>query len=149
MLPSNIDTAFNAIVAAVRNGEIPESRIDESVRRILEAKAVLGLNKSRYVDLDRVKTLFADKAPYDFAQQISDSAVTLVRDNGKVLPIPSSGNELALEGHAPRTSGKVVAMPVFTEIRLHRLPRHKIHAIYPGAAMCRARRPQGSSGGRQ
>ena len=32
-------TVFNAVVSAVRSGEIPESRIDESVRRILTLKA--------------------------------------------------------------------------------------------------------------
>src|SRR6266481_1787781 len=51
MLPKDLDAAFNAIVAAVRNKEISESRIDASVRRILAMKAAAGLDKSRFVDL--------------------------------------------------------------------------------------------------
>ncbi len=87
MLPRDLDAAFKAIVDAVRNGEIPESRIDLSVRRILNAKAALGLNETRTVDIERIRTLFSDPEPSRFAQEVSDNAVTLVRSNGRVLPL--------------------------------------------------------------
>lgn len=91
MLPRNVDAAYDAILAAVKSGEIPESRIDESVRRILEMKAELGLDKSRFVDVSRIPAVFAGTAAGNFAQQVSDAAVTLVRNNGRVLPL-SAGN---------------------------------------------------------
>src|SRR6266481_9295708 len=43
------DAAFEALQHAVESGRIPRERLDGSVRRILEAKARLGLNKSRLV----------------------------------------------------------------------------------------------------
>lgn len=94
MLPRNVDAAYNAILAAVKSGEIPESRIDESVRRILEMKAEVGLDKSRFVDVSRIPTVFGGTAVDNFAQQVSDAAVTLVRSNGRVLPL-SAGNSTA------------------------------------------------------
>ena len=85
--PTDLDGAFHGIINAVRHGDIPESRIDGSVRRILEMKASLGLNKARLVSLDQVPYLVSKPEDLQFAQQVADDAVTLVRDNGKVLPL--------------------------------------------------------------
>jgi beta-N-acetylhexosaminidase len=87
LMPTDLDAAFHGIVDAVRQGEIPESRIDDSVRKILEMKASLGLHKARLVDLEQVPYLVDKPEDLQFAQQVADDAVTLVRDNGKVLPL--------------------------------------------------------------
>jgi beta-N-acetylhexosaminidase len=55
MIPTDLDGAFHAILGAVKSGEISESRIDESVRKILRMKARVGLDKNRFVDLDHVQ----------------------------------------------------------------------------------------------
>ena len=90
MTPTDLDGAFHAIVESVRSGEIPESRIDESVRKILEMKASVGLNKSRLVEVEQASTLVSQPVDLEFAQHIADEAVTLVRDNKKVLPLQRS-----------------------------------------------------------
>jgi beta-N-acetylhexosaminidase len=87
LMPTDLDAAFHGILDAVRQGEIPESRIDDSVRKILEMKASLGLHKARLVDLEQVPYLVDKPEDLQFAQQVADDAVTLVRDNGKVLPL--------------------------------------------------------------
>lgn len=43
LMPNGLREAFDGVMEAVESGRIPESRIDESVRRILEAKRQLGL----------------------------------------------------------------------------------------------------------
>src|SRR5580765_1579066 len=85
--PTDLDGAFHAIVNAVRQGEIPEMRVDDSARRVLEMKASLGLDKARLVDLEQVPYLVDRPEDMRFAQQVADDAITLVRDNGKVLPL--------------------------------------------------------------
>jgi len=85
--PTDLDGAFHGILEAVNRGEIPESRIDDSVRRILEMKASLGLHKARLVDLEQVPYAIDRPEDLQFAQQVADDAVTLVRDNGKVFPL--------------------------------------------------------------
>jgi beta-N-acetylhexosaminidase len=47
ILPPDPDVAIQAIVREVRQGRLPESRIDESVARILAAKERLGLDRKR------------------------------------------------------------------------------------------------------
>lgn len=90
VLPENLSDTYHGIVRAVRSGEIPESRIDESVRKILAVKAALGLDKNRFVDVEAVTRLFSKRDSYDFAQRVSDQAVTLIRYDGSSLPISKS-----------------------------------------------------------
>jgi beta-N-acetylhexosaminidase len=89
MIPTDLDGAFHAIIDAVKSGEIPESRIDESVRKVLQMKAAVGLNKNRFVDLGHVAELASNPEDLAFAQHVADEAVTLVRDNGRTLPLQS------------------------------------------------------------
>jgi beta-N-acetylhexosaminidase len=87
LLPSDLDGAYRGVLDALKAGELSETRIDESVRRILEMKASVGLDKARLVDLEQVPHAVSKPADVQFAQQVADQAVTLVRDNGKVLPL--------------------------------------------------------------
>lgn len=87
MLPEHIGEAYDAILHAVQMGEIPESRIDESVQRILAMKERAGLFKNRFVDESKVKEVFSKKSSWDLAQQVADDSVTLVRDKGFALPL--------------------------------------------------------------
>jgi CubicO group peptidase (beta-lactamase class C family) len=57
------------------------------VRRILEAKARLGLNKNRLVDVNGLNAKFGSVAWQVEAQKISDRAITLLRDTPKRLPL--------------------------------------------------------------
>src|SRR6266550_5739196 len=90
--PPSVEESFDAIKSAVQSGRIPESRIDASVRRILEAKAKLNLQdtKNRYVDVNKLMTAIGTKAHRDFAQQLEDRAITLVRDDRHALPLRPS-----------------------------------------------------------
>ncbi len=85
--PTDLDGAFNGILDAVKRGEIPVAQIDASVKKILEMKASVGLDKNRFVDLEQVSYLVSKPEDVQFAQQVADEAVTLVRNNGRVLPV--------------------------------------------------------------
>ena len=87
LIPGDLDGAINGILQAVRSGEIPESRINESVLKLLRAKASIGLNKKREVDINNMANLIQRPENLALAQQVADDAVTLVRDNGQVLPV--------------------------------------------------------------
>jgi beta-N-acetylhexosaminidase len=121
MVPRDLDAAFTAIVAAVRSGEIPESRVDESVRRILRMKAALGLNESRFVDLDRVRVMFAKTDADEFAQQVSDSAITLVRDNRHVLPLLKARVQTTGNGQNLAPPSRKLVVVIFADSHSSRL----------------------------
>ncbi len=87
LIPADLDASYQAMLKAVKSGEIPESRVDESVLKILKAKASVGLNKARLVDIDDLGKVIGKPENLAFGQQVADQALTLVRDNGRVLPV--------------------------------------------------------------
>lgn len=86
-MPFNLDASYRAMLDAVRTGEITQDRLDASVLKILQAKAALGLDKNRLVDVRAIPRLVGNPESIAAGQRISDASITLVRDNGKVLPL--------------------------------------------------------------
>jgi beta-N-acetylhexosaminidase len=87
LIPGDIEGAYNGVLQAVRSGDIPEARINESVAKILRAKASVGLHKHREVDINNLANVIARPENLALAQKIADDAVTLVKDNGQLLPL--------------------------------------------------------------
>jgi beta-N-acetylhexosaminidase len=83
------------MIQAVRSGEISQQRLNHSVFKILKAKASLGLQEARTVDVNGLANAVGKPENLAFGQQTADSAVTLVRDNGKVLPLKSTVPKVA------------------------------------------------------
>jgi beta-N-acetylhexosaminidase len=92
IIPADLDKSYRAMLDAVRGGEISHDRLDYSVRKILEMKASLGLNKARLVDPDRLAVEVGKPENLATGQRIADEAITLVRDNGTVLPLRGSSS---------------------------------------------------------
>src|SRR5438552_6586019 len=96
LMPPVPDAAFEALQVAVKSGRISRERLDASVRRLLEAKARLGLDKNRLVDLAGLNTKFASVQWQSEAQDISDRGITLLRDTPKRLPLDGTKPSRAL-----------------------------------------------------
>jgi beta-N-acetylhexosaminidase len=79
------------MLKAVHSGEITQQQIDISVLKILKAKASLGLHQARLADLDNLSTLVGKPENIAVGEEVADDAVTLVRDNGKLLPLKRIG----------------------------------------------------------
>jgi len=90
IIPADLDGAYNGLLHAVQSGLISRQRIDRSVLKILRLKASLGLNRKRFVSLDQVPELVAQPDSLDLAQQVSDRAITLVRDTTHQLPLAAT-----------------------------------------------------------
>lgn len=91
LIPADLDASYSAMLTAVRSGEIPQSQLDASVLKILKAKASLNLQKARLVNVEALSNLIGEPANLTLGQQMADDAVTLVRDNGKLLPLKQMG----------------------------------------------------------
>ena len=87
LLPPDPAKVIAYLADAVRDGRISVARIDQSVRRILEVKASLGLDRERFVRIDELERRIASKAYLDQAVKTYESSATLVRNEGSVLPL--------------------------------------------------------------
>ena len=92
LIPADLDGAFNGVLNAIRSGEIPQAQIDASVKKILTFKAMVGLDKARLVDVEALDKIIATPEHVAFGQSVADAAVTLVRDNRKLLPLRTGAN---------------------------------------------------------
>jgi beta-N-acetylhexosaminidase len=113
LIPADLDASYKAVLEAVQSGEISRAQLDASVLKILKAKASLGLHKARLVDLQGLSEMVGKPENIALGQQISDDAVTLVRDNGKLLPLKRSGT---VTGGLPYTKGEEVHNATVTVI---------------------------------
>ena len=87
LMPADADAAIRAVVAAVQSGRLTRQRIQTSVAKLLAAKEHLGLDRKRTVDLESIGDVVDDPAVNERAQEIADRAVTLLRNNGNMLPL--------------------------------------------------------------
>jgi beta-glucosidase-like glycosyl hydrolase len=96
LLPPKPKEVIEALVQAVRDGEISEERIDLSVRRILEAKARLGLNKQKLVDLDLLDIRIAPRAHLKQADVTFEKSMTLVKNENDLIPLSKENQSIAV-----------------------------------------------------
>jgi beta-N-acetylhexosaminidase len=91
LIPADLDASFRAMVKAVQSGEISRARLDESVLKILKTKASVGLDKARLVDITSISVQVGEPKNVALGQRVADDAVTLVRENNKLLPLKAAG----------------------------------------------------------
>jgi beta-glucosidase len=93
------DYSFNvALIDLVKTGEIPESRLDESVRRILWVKKQLGILKNPIPDF-KYYTKFASKEHKKAALKTAQESITLLKNDNNLLPL-KKGTKVLLCGPA-------------------------------------------------
>jgi beta-N-acetylhexosaminidase len=98
VLAPQLDVAYNAVLAAVRSGEISKRRLDESVQRILRLKLKRGLFHRSQVDPDRAERVVGAPEHLAAAQAITDRTTTLVRDDAGVLPLSADPRRVLVTG---------------------------------------------------
>jgi beta-N-acetylhexosaminidase len=87
VMPPDPEAAIKAVLAAVQSGRLTRARIDQSVARLLAAKERAGLNRGRLVDLEAISERIAIPEDQERAQEVADRAVTLVKNEGNVVPL--------------------------------------------------------------
>lgn len=87
LLPNDATKAIDAIENAVKSGELNETRIDESVRRLLKAKYELGLTGNRFVDTTKVNQIIEKPENVKEANETAEKSITLLRNTGEMLPL--------------------------------------------------------------
>ena len=93
MVPYQYEGFCNNLVALVKEGQVPQSRIDDAVRRILRVKYALGLFEKPVTnpkDYPKFGSPEFEKASYQTAAE----AITLLRNEGNILPLKKTAKVL-------------------------------------------------------
>lgn len=130
LLPNSTKVAIDSIEKAVRDGEIKESRIDESVRRILGAKYRLGLAANRFADLSKVNSIVERPENVREANEIAERSITLLRNADDLLPLGAESSKRTLFVVVAADEDPVEGAALIPEIQ-RRQPNARIAKLDP------------------
>jgi beta-glucosidase len=84
----------------VRSGQVPEGQLNQSVRRVLAMKAMLGLFEDpfRRIDVRRESARSMLPKTRALAREAGRKAIVMLKNEGELLPLPRSGRTIALIG---------------------------------------------------
>lgn len=122
LMPASVEGALQGIVDAVQSGRIPVSRIDRSVKRLLDAKEAMGLSAARQVDLAAIPAVVGIPAHMEVADEIARRSITLIRNGGNLLPLRGTRSARVLSITYRRTSD-VLAGRYFNQRLRNTYPR--------------------------
>jgi beta-glucosidase len=88
---------FENVKSLVENGEIPMSRIDHAVSKILYAKFQLGLFENRYTDKQAVEDTLLNKSHLELALKTAQKSMVLLKNEG-VLPLKQDMGRILVTG---------------------------------------------------
>jgi beta-glucosidase len=86
MVPYEYGTFIETMKQAVNNGDIPESRLDEAVRRILRVKFALGLFERPMPD-PKYQGMVRSRAHLELARQAVRESLVLLKNENEALPL--------------------------------------------------------------
>lgn len=75
------------VQALVQEGQIPEARIDEAVRKILFAKFQLGLFERRFVTPEQSRAAVLAPEHVELALESARKSIVLLKNHGSILPL--------------------------------------------------------------
>jgi beta-N-acetylhexosaminidase len=104
LVPPEMDTAFKAVLRAVRSGEITKKRLNESVSRILLHKLRRGLFKDPYVDPAAALVAVGSGPDLAAAQSITNRTTTLVKNDDGLLPLAAGPRDVLVAGWGVTTT---------------------------------------------
>jgi beta-N-acetylhexosaminidase len=110
LMPPDVHAAIEAVIAAVNNGTISRARIQQSVMRILEAKAKVGLGVTSLVNLEAINDEIDSPDSIAQAQAIADKSVTLVKNDNALVPLREPAKACFWSLAEGRTSVEGMAM---------------------------------------
>ena len=90
----------------VRSGQVPQATLDQSVRRVLALKAMLGLFENPFRRIDEKREAARSMLPPTraLAREAGRKSIVLLKNDGDLLPLPRSGKRIAIIG--PFASGQ-------------------------------------------
>ena len=94
------------LVDLVKSGAVPESVVEDSVRRVLRVKFALELFDHPYVETKSSDGIAPEDA--DLARKAAEESFVLLRNDGGVLPIKANGKTVALIGPVADDAGQML-----------------------------------------
>lgn len=96
LVPRSLGGELDAVLAAVRRGELPEAEIDRKCRKVLTYKYALGLTQKPQVHLSGLESRLNTPHCRALMRQLKQAAITVVEKGDSLLPLDLSSRRIAL-----------------------------------------------------
>ena len=96
LMPQGESVSISAIENAVNSGTLSEEQINNSLRKILNAKEWLKLNENKISDVNKVSQVVNSDEAKKISRQIADESLTLVKNDGNIVPFNNASEQSCL-----------------------------------------------------
>ncbi|MBQ6772323.1 MAG: serine hydrolase [Bacteroidales bacterium] len=90
ILPTNVPSAIRTIKEAAERDLQAAARLEESCKKILRYKFIAGLYRYKPVSTENLTSDLKKKEYVDLRQQLYDASVTMLRNDGQVIPLANN-----------------------------------------------------------
>lgn len=144
MAPDSWKQLYANVLKQVAAGQIPQSRVDDAVRRILRVKLIAGqLEKRPPKERGESLDVIGSQAHRDIARQAVRESLVLLKNNRHTLPLDPharilvmgpGADDIGMQGEAGRSTGRAITTPTMTFPEQHRFWLASRPPSPPGAA---------------
>ena len=87
LAPRNLKRELDAVVVAVKNGQLTEDEITERCRKVLTFKYALGLHKPQFIQMSGLEQRLKRPEAEQLLERLEKASVTIVGNEGGILPM--------------------------------------------------------------
>ncbi len=87
LMPAHPEEVIRAVLNAVSERRLTRKRIEQSTAKVLAAKARVGLDRTRFVNVEEISDVIESPEATDKAQETADRAVTLIKNDNAIVPL--------------------------------------------------------------
>lgn len=92
----------------VKEGRVPESRVDDAVRRVLRTKFRVGLFERPYADIEKSGSVVLAPEHRACARKSAAQTLVLLKNKNNVLPLSKSPGSIAVVGPMSKVQGPLL-----------------------------------------
>ena len=106
--PADLPAAHEAVMDAVRDGDITKRRVEQSARRVLNQKWKVGLATDPFADPNELNQIVGTPEHLAVARETAERSITLLKNSGDLLPLaPDPGTRVLVTGWGQSSTPRI------------------------------------------
>ncbi|MBR4045085.1 MAG: serine hydrolase [Bacteroidaceae bacterium] len=122
--PRNLKREMDGVLAAVKAGKLTEEYLTEKCRKVLTFKYALGLHEPPFIQLSGIEKRLNRPSTQDLRDRLEKAAVTVVGNEGGVLPMDVDLKNTAIFNIGKSSGGKIFHQQLNKYMKVDRILAH-------------------------
>lgn len=122
--PRNLKREMDGVLAVVKAGKLTEEYLTEKCRKVLTFKYALGLHEPPFIQLSGIEKRLNRPSTQDLRDRLEKAAVTVVGNEGDVLPMDVDLKNTAILNIGKSSEGKIFHQQLNKYMKVDRILAH-------------------------